>query len=187
MMELLKNVIKKVVPKVAFHEVSLSDAGCRIINGSFEVSQCAVSEPLKINGSARLGNNTIVKTSMIVNGQLEAVGARIEDELWVSGAADISSSALIRKSHFSGNLTARDCQFSDSLTLRLHHASFVNCQINSAIFNDLPYVKTAQKLRLSGGCVVNGDITFESGNGEVWIDKSSTIHGHVRGGKIIVI
>lgn len=183
MIESVKNFLKKIAPKSA---VDLSiDSGCRIINGSFQVSQCTVNEKLKINGAATLGQHTIVKKLITVNGQFEATGTTFEDDLFVNGTTDIKSSTLKRKAHFSGNLTARDCHFTNSIILLAHDASFINCQIDDIIIHGLPYVKAPQKIRLFKGCEVSGDITFESKNGEVWVEKSSQIHGNVNGGKII--
>lgn len=165
----------------------LADSNCRIINGSFQVSQCTVDEKLKINGAATLGRNTIVKKPITINGQLEVIGALLEDDLLANGTTNISNSSLKRKAYFSGNLTARDSQFSDSITLLAYQASFIHCQVDHVIISGLSYVKTPQKIRLSNGCEITGDITFEGGNGEVWIEKSSQIHGKVIGGKIVSI
>lgn len=163
------------------------DHSYRIINGSFQISQCTINEKLKINGAATIGQNTIIKKTIIVNGQLEITGAALEGNLLANGTTSINSSILRRKSHFSGNLTVRDCQFSDSIILLAQNASFVNCQINHMIIQALPYIKISQKILLSNGCKVSGDITFESKNGEVWIEKSSQIDGEINGGKIIFI
>ena len=186
MIESLKNFLQKMAPKSAFVDSSI-DPSCRIINGTFQVSQCTVDEKLKINGAATLGQNTIVKKPITVNGQFEATGTTFEDDLFANGTTDINNSTLKRKAHFSGNLTARDCHFTNFIILLAHDASFVNCQIDHVTIHGLPYIKAPQKIRLSNGCEVSGDITFEAENGEVWIEKSSQIHGKVNGGKIIFI
>lgn len=162
----------------------LLDSNCRTINGSFQTSQSTIDEKLKINGAALLGQNTIVKETIVINGQLNAEGTIFENNIMVNGTAEISDSALKQKAHFSGNLIAHDCQFLDCILLLSHKASFDHCQIKNIAINKLPHAKTSQKIILLNSCEVTGNITFETGNGEVWVEKSSQIYGEVIGGKI---
>ncbi len=183
MIESLKNFLKMIVP-TSITADSAADPNCRTINGSFQAEQCTIDEKLKINGAAILGQNTIIKKTITINGQLKATGVFFEDNLFANGTTDISNSSLKLNAYFSGNLIAQDCQFSNSIILLSLDSSFSHCQINHVIIQRLPHVKTPQKIRLSNGCEITGDVTFEAGNGEIWIEKSTQIHGKVIGGKI---
>lgn len=163
----------------------LLDSNCRTINGSFQTSQSTIiDEKLKINGAALLGQNTIIKETIVINGQLKAAGTIFENNIMVNGTAEISNSALKQKAHFSGNLIAHNCQFSESIVLLSHKASFDHCQIKNITISMLPHAKTSQKIILLNNCEVTGNIAFETGNGEVWAEKSSQLYGEVIGGKI---
>ncbi|GEM_PF-3680739 len=184
MIRLLKKVLNKLIPTPVMAD-SNSTEPCEIINGSYQVSQCVIEGKVKINGEAVLGQNTLVKNNIIINGKLEASGVTFEADLFAHGVSVLSHCSMKGNAHFSGNVAASECHFHQDLLMLAHQATFSNCQINSIMVQRLPYVKTAQIISLTKDCVVTGNITFESGSGEVHLDNSAQIKGIVNGGKFI--
>lgn len=184
MIKMLKNILYKLTPKLS---IAGSSNSRKIINGSFQANNQVISEELQINGAATFEQNTIVKNAMTINGQLKASETTFEANLFAHGASHLINSSLKSNAYFSGNLTASDCTILHNITLLTHESTFINCQINHITIQQIPYLKTGEIVFLRNGCVVNGDISFDSNNGQVHLESSSRINGKVHGGKVIYI
>ena len=184
MIELIKKVLSTlvIVPAVS---PSAADENFRVINGFYEVSNTTITENLKINGEAILRKNTKAKKTLVINGKLDASDTIFDSELFSHGTAKISDSRFKNKTHFSGNTTAVDSQFFTTLTLLSQKSVFSNCKFDTITIKKIPYVKQTQSLYLKKGSIVFGDIIFESNNGKVYLDSSSTIKGKIDGGEKI--
>ncbi len=156
------------------------------INGSYKISNNIVSSKLKVNGEATLKDNTIVKDIIIVNGQLKAFNTIFESDVFANGVATLEYCSLKGNASFSGNISTNNCLFLNGLTLLAQKAHFSKCSINSIFVKKITYAKVVQTVILANGSTVSGDITFESGIGEVYIDSSSEIKGALNGGKKII-
>lgn len=184
MIGLLKKALTVLVTIPAVANAS-SHHAFRVINGSYKVSNIVITEKLKINGEAILGENTIVKETMIVNGKLESNGVTFEAELFSNGETILTNSWLKNNMRFSGNVTASNCHFLKNLNLLAQKSTFSNCNFSSVTIQKIPYVKPAPTIRLENGSIMSGDLKFDAGNGEAYLDNSSKIKGTVYGGKKI--
>lgn len=162
--------------------LTAADPSLRIINGSYKISNTVISEKLKINGQAVLGENTVVTQPLIVNGQLIASGVTFEAELFANGASTFTDSTLKDAAHLSGNVTASSSEMLKALVIYSQQAFFQNCKTKDITVRKLPYGKSSQLLDLKSNSTVNGDITFEGGNGKVHSDTTSNVEGVIHGG-----
>lgn len=186
MIQSLVKFIKNMSPSTGLTE-SYSESNIKIINGTFNTSHSTVTEQLKINGAATLGPKTIITKPIVINGQLETNGAVIENEIAVNGTAEINHSTFKSKSQFSGNMSAQESQFLETINLLMNEAVFTHCAINQIVIKTVALVRSKQKIYLKNNCIISGDITFESGHGEVWLDSSSQLQGKIHGGKIVIM
>ena len=184
MISLFKKALTMLVTIPAMADAS-SHQAFRVINGSYKVSNIVITEKLKINGEAILGENTIVKDTMVVNGKLEAKGVTFEAELFSNGTTTLSKSWLNNNTHLSGTITTNNCHFLKNLSLLAQKSTYTNCNFSNVTVQKIPSVKTAPTIRLENGSIMSGDLTFEAGNGEAYLDSSSQIKGTVHGGKRI--
>jgi hypothetical protein len=184
MMKQLKQIITTLIAIPAIAEAS-SDQDFKVINGSYKVSDTVVTEKLKINGEAVLGQGTVVKEMMVINGSLKAQGVKFEAELFANGNADIKQVRLQADAHFNGNLNASDSEFFKKFYALSQQSDYSNCQFKDIVIKKNPYINTKQIIRLMNNSIVNGDVIFESGKGEVYLDANSQIKGEVHGGRKI--
>lgn len=152
-----------------------------VINGSFNASHRAISEKLNINGEAKLGVGTQVQDTITINGTLHANGTTFQSELVANGSSTLHQCSAQDAAYFSGTVTVTDSQFLADLKLRTHKSNFSNCKLNTMTVQKIPYIKK-QVIYLQKGSVMKGDVTFESGHGEIVIDDSSQINGTIHGG-----
>ena len=87
--------------------------------------------------------------------------------------------------HFSGNLTADDCESFNQFIVFAQESDYSNCHFKEIVIKKNPYIDSKQVIRLKNKSIVNGNVTFESGNGEVHLDANSQIKGEVHGGRKI--
>jgi len=178
---LLKRGVMAMLPALSVYSNSSSSSAAMVVNGSFQVSHRAILDKLKINGEARLGEGTLVQEPMTINGRLYAMGTTFQSKLVANGPSTLSHCKLEDTVHASGVVTARSSQFFKNLTLRTHKSTFSNCQLNTMTVQEIPY-GTKQVIHLMKGSIMTGDVTFESGHGEVVVDKTSEVQGTVHGG-----
>ena len=178
-------------------------------NGSVNLSDSTMGT-LTINGSARLKNISCV--SLKVNGQAVCENLTIEQSLTVFGSCTIEQGACQQASVY-GNFKANKVQIHGEISL-FGEGSFTDCTLgNVKIFCEkvyfshttLKYIRIiiprsswrildwfygywfskTQCIYLTHGSVIEGDVVFEKGKGNVVVSAYSCIKGTVIGGKII--
>ncbi|QCP52889.1 hypothetical protein FAZ95_27670 [Trinickia violacea] len=82
-----------------------------------------------------------------------------------------------------GGFSAEDSSFTDVAVLS-NQVSLDRCKLRNLVIKKDTSAKT-QTVTLLGGTKVLGDITFDSGNGEVVIAKGASVAGTVKGAKVI--
>src|SRR5688572_25649362 len=98
MVVLLKKVLRLLITLPAISDATSGHA-FRVINGSYSESNNVITEKLKINGAAVLGEKTVIKETIIVNGSLKANGVTFESELISNGSATLENSWLKENAH----------------------------------------------------------------------------------------
>ena len=134
------------------------------VNGALDLNNSKVDERIKVHGAASL--NKVQVGSVKVYGALHAKGVVVHGTAKIAGA-----------------LVAHNSKFQD-IKISTVECALENTTTKNIVFETDSH-KKQQKLVLKGKTVINGDITFESENGEVILDKTSTIKGKIIGGKII--
>lgn len=183
-MNQLKKIIGILIAIPAIASAS-SDDNFRVINGTYKVKDTVVTEKLKINGEVVLGQGTVVNEMMIINGILNAEGADFKRRLIVNGNASIKQSKFHENASFNGNLTVSDSEFLGYLYLHVQQSDYFNCRLNYIFAEKNPYTNAKEIIFLKNGSLVNGDVMFESGNGEIHLDANSQIKGKIYGGSKI--
>ena len=134
-----------------------------IVNGALNFKDLIVSNTIEINGAAN-GEN-IESHNLIVAGSLE--GYRIK----------------VTKGTVSGYLHAHNSDF-EELEFDSKNIILNNSMARNIIFKSSKN-KVKQKLVLQGKTIVNGDIIFKSGLGEVLLDSQAKLTGKIIGGKVV--
>ncbi len=132
-----------------------------IVSGSFE-GKNITADNISASGSASL-ENINVKNNLKVSGSFEGKNITVEGKTKISGGMIVSK----------GNFT--DIEISAS-RIKLFDSKSHNILILES--------DSKQKLELKNS-TISGDITFESGKGEIYLDSDSKILGKVDGAKVI--
>lgn len=109
-------------------------------------------------------------------------GHRIDcGELNVVGPVEVSYLKVTGDTTILGPLTATEAKF-NNIIITADKISLNNATVNNLLIKKTDKEET-QTLILTGSTVINGDVTFESGNGIIHADSSVVIHGSVKGTK----
>lgn len=134
------------------------------IYGEFYAEHVTIHGKLSVTGAAAI-KHSVIKRSASIQGSLEAVDVTFNETVKVLGA-----------------LTAQKVNFTKTLTLT-GSLDLENCTTTDIIIkNDK---RSADKIVLHGDTIVMGDITFESGQGKVYVYDTAQITGKVIGGVVI--
>ncbi len=116
-----------------------------------------------------------------VNGNLTAYGAQLAD-IVVNGSASLANCTINGSISVYGELQLQNCLVKGEISTYHSILSLTSCRVDTII-----NLNTAgeQNIFLQGGSVVNGAITFLSGNGIVSTSSSSFLSGGVNGGKVV--
>ena len=176
-------MIKKIIAIATLLTSITAAAGpvCQYNPGETRCGEGTVAD-VHANGTANL-NGTTVTGDTIVNGTLHSHGAKLA-RVDVNGSACIKDSQVSQTAMINGTLKSQHSTFASDIRLgstlsTLDHTNTVNIDVtaDSSGHDQLIYVSDAS--------TVQGDITFNSGKGIVYLSKDSKITGQVRGGKII--
>lgn len=119
-----------------------------------------------------------------VNGELQGSRCQIF-ELQVNGSASLHECVIHGPMMIKGSLDADHSVFQGPISLTTKTASFDRCAITESIeVNSVGNDEEKQIIRMTNGAVVQGNIKFESKNGEVHLSKDSRVFGGVVGGHI---
>jgi hypothetical protein len=138
---------------------------------------------IHLNGFVTLSGTTIIN-DMIINGGVEATNAHI-GKVNVTGSVFLKNSSIKGISHINGGLEADNTVFSGNLIVETTNIKLVKCTTQSIQIQSSGGFYGIQTLYLERGCVIKGSITFDSGQGQIIMDKESKIEGKIFGGEIV--
>ena len=131
-----------------------------------------------ISGSADLSNHSF--ESLTVSGSADLKDLKVDKDLIVSGSFEGKDITVTGKTKISGGMIVSKGDFNDieisSSRIKLFDSKAHNMLILES--------DSKQKLELKNS-TISGDITFESGKGEIYLDSDSKILGKVDGAKVI--
>ena len=110
-------------------------------------------------------------------------------EIKVMGNADLTKVTVNRltqvngKTDISGFLRSNSSRFFDNILITTKRIELIDTKITSLTVKKTDEI--AQEVFLSGATVVSGSITFEKGDGTVFVKDGARIDGEVIGGRII--
>lgn len=184
MIEVIHDYLSSLMKKYNFTQQSRIEEINEVINGSYKISNTVISNKIKINGQAILGEDVSVKEKIVINGSLISTKADFNSDLVVNGSASLVDTKVKGHSFFSGNLVAKNSVFSNTINLLVSKSEFEHCQVNTLTIQALP-VNIVQRIKLSNATTVTGNILFQSGMGEIYVDATSVIQGNIEGGTLI--
>lgn len=138
------------------------------------------ADSLKLDGSLKF-EDLNVKNQININGYANGKNLQAEN-LVVNGSISGKNLAISGNTTVHGNLKVIDSKFS-VIEARANEIILNNSIVQNIGFKNTE--KNIQKLVLKGNSVIEGDVNFESGHGEVFVSKTSVIKGQIIGGKII--
>lgn len=185
MIEMMQGYLSTLMNKYKFTQQSTSHEINEIINGSYKINHVVVDRSIKVNGQAILGEGVLVKQKIVINGSLVSKHVTFESDLEANGTASLIDSKVTGNAVFSGTVSAKNSMFTNSIHLLANKSEFDHCQIDNLTIQALPIKNSVQKIWLTNGTTLTGDILFQSGVGKVYVDATSVIKGHVIGGIVI--
>lgn len=185
MIEMIQDYLSSMMNKYKFTQQSTPHEINEVINGLYKINNAEINKSIKVNGQAILGEEVLVKEKIIINGSLIAKHVNFESDLVANGTATLVDSKVKGNAVFSGNVSAKNSIFTNSINLLASKSEFNHCQIDNLTVQALSYKNSVQKIWLADGTTISGDILFQSGIGKVYIDATSTIKGRIIGGIII--
>ena len=132
------------------------------VNGTLDFQDLIIAESVKVNGTIK--GKHIQCRYLIVSGDLEGNSIHVKGDTRISGYFNVSNSSF------------EDLEIS-SKKIVLNNTTTKNIVIKASKNN------AKQQIILNGTTIVNGNIIFESGFGEVVLDKKAKIQGQVSGGE----
>jgi len=119
-----------------------------------------------------------------VNGSLQGSRCQIF-ELQVNGEASLHECVIHGPMMIKGALIADHSVFQGPIILTANTVTFDRCAITDSIeVRSVGSEEGKQVIKMTNGAVVQGNITFNSKNGEVHLSKDSRVCGGVVGGRI---
>ena len=164
-----------------FSEVNMVHYMDKSINHGSQTYGKETVEEIQANGFVKL-DGTKVTSYLQVNGCLKAENAQIE-EMQINGQASLDRCLVKQKSVVCGALSASDSKFSDDLSVSSERTSFNSCALSSLHILQVGGYHGVQVVELRGKTKINGNISFESGNGEVIAGPNVEITGDIIGGR----
>lgn len=127
------------------------------------------------------GDNSDIKGSAKIVGDFKFDHVVFHQDTSITGDMRAQDAHLLGRSKIVGDITCESCQFSNNLTLSSFTADMANCKISNIDFTPT----TKQQTLYLKNSIVNGNITFSSNHGTVYLSEGSTISGAVKGGIVI--
>ncbi len=148
------------------------------VSGSANLKDLKIDKDLVVSGSVTAVNMTADNISVSGSASLEKI--KVKNNLEVSGSISGSNVTVTGKTKVSGGMTISEGDFSD-IEISAKRLKLVNSKAHNILLLDSD---SKQKLKLKNS-IVSGDVIFESGEGEIYLDNNSKILGKVEGGNII--
>ena len=139
-------------------------------------------EALHANGFVSLDGTTVLG-KLEVNGSLKIIDASI-GFLECSGYTSMQDSTVHEATVLAGFLNATRVVFDGPITTTTQKMSCRDCSMESILVKSTVWSVGSQSIELTGNTVVKGSITFEAGNGKVYLSNRARILGKVIGGEV---
>lgn len=165
-----------------------ADDPCQSSSGPYGPMTCTggITPSISANGPVTI-TDTIVEHGAQVNGVLNAEKATF-GSLTINGKVILRSVLVKGTVTVAGVLSAEKTTLQDTLTISTNAVHLTACHTADVIIdNSGDGIVAPQILHLSGGTVVDGNVTFKGDEGIVQLGPNSKITGKVIGGKIVHI
>ena len=152
--------------------------------GGVDLKKCTITgQESTTNGGATL-NDVTVDHSLNCHGSLHANGSTF-NQLHANGGVDLNKCKISGQASFKGSVTAQDTRFDEKVTIHSKKTVLKECTLKQSIFvgKEVKGTLEPQVIELTD-TVIEGDVTFEQGNGKIFLKGSSKILGKVAGGNI---
>jgi hypothetical protein len=151
--------------------------------GPATLEHITVTGGTDIMGPAKIKESTL--SNIKISGPLDARKINISS-LEATGPVKLERVSVDGKTKIYGPLNAEESKFTDTITIAtdkmtLDHTTAQNIEVQK----NSNWLEKPQKVYLTNKTVVNGNISFEAGNGIVIVKKGATLKGEVKGGKKI--
>jgi cytoskeletal protein CcmA (bactofilin family) len=147
-------------------ELTKVTLGSLTVHGNLEAKQVSVSGNYNVHGNSHVKNFT-VQGSTLAYGALETDGGQL------------SNVTLY------GALKSDDTQFNGNLTLYARHIELEDAIVKKSIRVKGKRESRPRILCLEDNTVIHGDISFESGDGQIFKDGDAKVQGKVTGAKMM--
>ncbi|MEY3197370.1 MAG: hypothetical protein RLZZ59_741 [Pseudomonadota bacterium] len=165
------------------------------VHGALNFTDLKVHQNLHIDGSVRgaklncislnvngaMKGTNITTTSAKIHGSMDANTLSVTTDLNVDGALTGENLFVEGKTRVSGVVNVINSRFKD-MVIESNIATFNNSNAKNITIKAV--MARPQKLYLKGYSKAH-DVIFESGDGEIYLDKNAQILGNVKGAKII--
>lgn len=172
----------KTMTNIQFGSAQMKDAQLKDLHHSGELEL----EKVKISGAAIINGHLQATESLFndltVNGQSELKESQAQGTTSVNGALQAKESKFDGNLTVHGQLEAKDSKFLKKVIITSSKIEFTNCELQDLTIKSTKTDK--QQILTLDDTKINGDVTFESGNGLIKMDKASKIAGKVTGGTI---
>ncbi|MDF2549493.1 MAG: hypothetical protein K0S07_560 [Chlamydiales bacterium] len=132
---------------------------------------------IRANGHVTL-DGTNVPDAIFINGSLDAINATI-GSLHINGTATLDTCVVNEEIELNGALSCSNCTLKKKVALCVKEATFFSCSIDSIEVRFTPDDKITQTIELRGNTIVDHDIIFLEGKGEVILRDNSQVLGDI--------
>ena len=154
---------------------NLSEGGFVNIDGT------TVKNNTQVEGVFSIKNADLNNVNLSGTGTITDTGVR--GDFVGEGAVSVANIQFTSVFKFKGSMSANATTFLNLVELTIEKATFKNSGVKSILVHKTGH--SNEIIYLEDHTVVNGDVTFESGNGIVMESSGSSVTGVVSGGKII--
>ena len=126
--------------------------------------------------------NLTVAGPLTVRGTFSGTRATVDGDVNVLGPLSVTQFTAKANSDVTGPFVATDSHFAD-LTVTSDKVDLANCKVKDIVIRK-GASGNAQTLTLRRGPYVVGDITFESGNGQVVMEHGAYVGGYIKGAQV---
>ena len=156
--------------------ITLTISGLLLAGATYASTTSQVCQG-SITSGYTCGKGTI--SSLFSMGKLTMDGTVDQGYLTVLGKSEISNAQINGKATLDGEFSAQNDTFAGDMSLGTNKGVFIGSTTKDIVLTE------GQNLYLQSATHVNGSITFNQGNGTVYVSGGSTISGKVNGGKIV--
>lgn len=155
---------------------------CRVVPGSITCGNGTVDHLLG-NGMVNV-NGTTVTGAAVINGLLNAEDASFSS-LEVNGSANFIQCTVNETADIKGSLNASSTKFQSKLEIYSNSVRFINSKVDNDLHIHHTDSNKKQTVYLDNFSEITGNITFDDGEGEVYIRGNSKIGGKIIGGQVV--